>query len=260
MEGEGEGGEGESEEIGVEADVEVGGKEPGEEEKTEEKAKETGSEDESLNSIKGAAEAEEEDKAGGGPDESGDGAEREAVKAEDPRENNGETDKDEVREGGGSGAAEDIFHEIATDKIKRWDLGEEERRNANSKHRNQGDLGGDEWVNKAEENGGESHEEGENVFDEEEGTGALEIIDDAAPLRDDGRHFREIRFKKNHSGSLDGGAGARGHGDGAIGFLKSEDIVDAIAGHGDGVVAFKQFNEGELLVRGDTAEDSIGFN
>ena len=101
-------------------------------------------------------------------------------------------------------------------------------------------------------------DDGEDRLHEEQGGRALDVVDDSPPLFHDGRHGSEIGIEKDEVGGVPCGRSAVCHGDGAVGILHGEDVVDAIAGHADGVLSVLElFDDGGFLLWRDATEDGV---
>ena len=69
-------------------------------------------------------------------------------------------------------------------------------------------------------------------LDQEQGSRALDIVDDAAPFVDDVWKMREIGIEQHEVGDVLGRLAALRHGDGAVCLLQRHDIIDTVSGHG----------------------------
>ena len=134
--------------------------------------------------------------------------------------------------------------------------GQDEGRDANGDGVDQAQLRGRIGIGEREDERGDREDEGEDVLDQIERSAALDVVDDAAALRHDRRHGREIGVQQDDVRRLTGDGAAGGHCDGAVGFAQGKHVVDAVASHGDGMArGLHGLHELLFLVGCDAAED-----
>lgn len=159
---------------------------------------------------------------------------------------------------------EGVLQEVSGDKLVVLLKGQGEGGDADPDHLHDQDVVGLEGVADAvssveegqEDDDGEA--DGEDGLHQIEGGGALDVVDDSPSFLDDGRHRGEVGIQKDEVGGIPGGRGAVGHGDGAVGVLHRQDVVDAIPGHADGVLPILQLlDDGCLLLGRDSSEDRV---
>ena len=121
-------------------------------------------------------------------------------------------------------------------------------------------LDGDEGVGRHED-ADERQDGGKDGLDQEEGGGALQVVDGATPLGHHLRHVREVVVGQDDLGDVPCGGRARGHGDRAVRLPEGEDVVDAVARHGHcAAPAVERLHEVALLLGGHAPEDAVAVN
>ena len=81
------------------------------------------------------------------------------------------------------------------------------------------------------------------------------------PLGHHGGHRGKVVVNEYDLGHVARGIGAGRHGNGAVGLLESQHVVDAVARHGHGVLAaLERLHELALLLRGHTTKDMVAVH
>ena len=122
-------------------------------------------------------------------------------------------------------------------------------------------MNGLQGVGPVGEEGNDGQGQGEDILHQIQRGRTLDVVDDSSSLTHNAGHGGKIVVQQHQAGHLAGGLGAGGHGDGAVGLLHGEDIVDTVAGHGHDVARLLEgLDEFFLLVRGHPAKDRVIFH
>ena len=191
-------------------------------------------------------------------DPNGNGVQLGIGQSKDLRKYSRDGHKDDIRQTAGHGAPYHVAQEAPLDpcviRLKR----EEEGRHADGQRTDERELDRLQRIGHINEEQQQRHHEGEDVLDQEQRRGTLDVVDNAATLRNDVWHGTELRIEQDDLRDLCRCLAARRHRNAAVGILQRQNVIHAVAGHGDRVpLRLQCADQATLLIRCDASENGV---